>query len=332
MTCRSKHAHCKEQVMLISELNRNRRIGTEFEFVLPQIGSGTGDDVRRTLAQILTSNGLPTVARGYSHRPIPAGMDLAVEYDSSVRGESRYSGIRWESVELKTRILNGVDDWERIVPKALNICRYLGGRVNVSTGHHVHISMPEIKVRPKAFRSLYNTIHRFEPLIYGMVASSRSTGRYATPMLDRPGLLNGCKSMEAIGDSFRRHPRTSGFNVIPMFNSDPRWESRYHGGTLDVDKARHWLRFMLRITDHACQRTCKAAKSQHPNTRDSLDKMLVTLGLKVNSRVYAKVSPELRETGAFLLNRWKSLNADLPQTMSKAQQVSTESNQLAMAC
>lgn len=83
--------------MLVSELNRNRRIGTEFEFVLPQIGSGSGADVRRTLAQILTSNGLPTVVRGYSHRPIPEGMDLAVEYDSSVRGESRYSGIQWES-------------------------------------------------------------------------------------------------------------------------------------------------------------------------------------------------------------------------------------------
>tara|TARA_R110002072_G_scaffold185761_1_gene342644 strand:- start:298 stop:1254 length:957 start_codon:yes stop_codon:yes gene_type:complete len=318
--------------MLVSELNRNRRIGTEFEFVLPQIGSGNGSDVRRTLAEVLSANGLPTVARGYSHRPVPAGAVLAVEYDGSVRGESRYRGIQWQSVELKTKILDGIDEWESIVPKALNICRYLGGRVNVSTGHHVHISMPEVKESPTAFRSIYNTIHRFEPLIYGLVAASRSTGHYAKPMIDQPALLNGCKNLSSISAALSRHPRTSGFNAIHLFDSDPRWESRYHGGTLDVDKARNWLRFMLKITDHACQRTCKAAKSQHPNNRESIDKMLVTLGLKVNSRVYAQVSPELRETGKFLLCRWKELNADQEHSLSRSRQVSEVVEPVAMAC
>ena len=296
--------------MLTADIDRSRRIGTEFEFALPQIGSGDGGDVRRTLAEILTANGQPAVARGYSHRPLPAGIDLAIEYDASVRGESRYSGIRWQSVELKTRILEGIDDWERIVPKALSICRYLGGRVNASTGHHVHIAMPEVRQHPTAFRSLYNTLHRYEALIYGLVAPSRRSGSYARPMLDRPGLLNGCSSLSSISRAMQGHPRTSGFNAIHLFDSSPRWESRYHGGTLDAEKARHWLRLMLRLTDHACLRTCKAAKSQLPNDRQSLDKMLVTIGLKVNSRVYAKVSPELRETGRFLLARWKNLNAE----------------------
>lgn len=74
--------------MLSAEIDRSRRIGTEFEFALPQIGTGTGDDVRRTLAEVLTANGLPAVARGYSHRPLPDGIDLAVEYDASVRGRA----------------------------------------------------------------------------------------------------------------------------------------------------------------------------------------------------------------------------------------------------
>lgn len=318
--------------MLVSELNRSRRIGTEFEFVLPQIGTGTGDDVRRTLAEVLTANGLATISRSYSHRPVPAGALLAVEYDGSVRGSSPYSGIKWQSVELKTKILDGIDEWESIVPKALKICKYLGGRVNVSTGHHVHISMPEVRESPTAFRSLYNTIHRFEPLVYGLVAASRSTGHYASPMLDQPALLNGCKTLSAMSSALARHPRTSGFNAIHLFDSDPRWESRYHGGTLDVDKARHWLRFMLKITDHACQRTCKAAKSQHPNNRESIDKMLVTMGMRVNSRVYSQVSPELRETGKFLLNRWKELNGDQEHSLSRCRQVSETVEQAAMAC
>jgi len=318
--------------MLVSELNRSRRIGTEFEFVLPQTGSGNGSDVRRTLAEVLTANGLPTVARGYSHRPVPVGAVLAVEYDGSVRGESRYRGINWQSVELKTKILDGIDDWASIVPKALKICKYLGGRVNISTGHHVHISMPEVRENPTAFRSLYNTLHRFEPIVYGLVAESRRTGHYARPMLDQPALLNGCKTLSSISTAMARFPRTNGFNVIHLFDSDPRWESRYHGGTLDVDKARHWLRFMLRISDHSSMRVCKAAKSQHPNNRESIDKMLVTLGLKVNSRVYAQVSPELRDTGKFLLRRWKELNGDQEHSLSRSRRVSETVEPAAMAC
>ena len=303
--------------MLHAEINRSRRIGTEFEFVLPQTGTGGGDDVRRTLAEVLTANGLRTVARRYSHQPVPGNADLAVESDASVDGQRRYTGIRWQSIELKTRILDGIDDWERIVPPALEICRYLGGRVNVSTGHHVHIAMPEVRHRVASFRSLYNTLHRYEALIYGLVAPSRRTGSYARPMHDRPGLLNGCGSLAAISRAMSGHPRSSGFNPIHLFSDSPRWESRYHGGTLDAEKARHWLRLMLRLTDHACLRTCKTAKVQLPNDRQSLDKMLVTIGLKVNSRVYATVSPELRETGRFLLNRWKSLNADQPQSLPR---------------
>lgn len=316
--------------MLNAEIDRSRRIGTEFEFTLPQIGSGTGDDVRRTLAEVLTANGLPAIARGYSHRPLPDGIDLAIEYDASVRGESRYSGIRWQSVELKTRILEGIDDWERIVPKAIAICRYLGGRVNASTGHHVHIAMPEVRHRVASFRSLYNTLHRYEDLIYGLVAPSRRTGNYASPMLDRPGLLNGCGSLASISRAMSGHPRTSGFNAIHMFDQSPRWESRYHGGTLDADKARHWLRLMLRLTDHAALRTCKASKAQLPNDRESLDKMLITIGLKVNSRVYATVSPELRETGRYLLNRWKKLNPDQPLSLPRHQRRAQQSEPIAI--
>lgn len=318
--------------MLNAEIDRTRRIGTEFEFVLPQMGTGTGDDVRRTLAEVLTANGLPTVARRYSHQPVPANADLAVESDASVDGQRRYTGIRWQSVELKTRILHGIDDWERIVPKALEICQYLGGRVNISTGHHVHIAMPEVRHRVAKVRSLYNTLHRYEPIIYGLVAPSRRTGSYASPMLDRPGLLNDCGSLGSISRALSRHPRTSGFNPIHLFDSSPRWESRYHGGTLDAEKARHWLRLMLRLTDHACNRTCKASKIQLPNDRESLDKMLVTIGLKVNSRVYATVSPELRETGRYLLSRWKKLNSDQPQAMPRQRRQAPQTDPLAIAC
>src|SRR4051812_18880937 len=105
--------------MLSAELNRSRRIGVEYEMTVPLVGTGSGNDVQRTLASVLTANGIRAVARSYSHELVPLGADVAVEFDTSVQGETRYEGISWNSVEIKSRILNGIDDWERIVPKML---------------------------------------------------------------------------------------------------------------------------------------------------------------------------------------------------------------------
>jgi hypothetical protein len=141
--------------MLVSELNRNsRRLGCEFEVAVPQVGGGQSDDVRKVIAQVLSANDVPAVARGYSHRPVPDGADVCVEYDSSVRGESRFRGVQWVSVEVKTRILSGMDDWEQVVPPMLEILKYLGARVNSSCGHHIHVELAEAKSKPAVIRSL----------------------------------------------------------------------------------------------------------------------------------------------------------------------------------
>lgn len=294
--------------MLTADLNRTRRLGVEFEFAIPQIGVGSDGDVRRALAEILSQNGVAAVAREYSHHPVPPGRDVAVEYDASIRGESRFRGIRWHQIELKTRVLNGIDEWEQIVPKALEICRYLGGRVNSSTGHHIHIELAEASADPTVIRSLYNAVHRYEPLIFGVVAPSRVRSNYSVPLPNRPSHLARCRSMTCFQRSMAGLSRRHAVNWTHLWLGEPRIEYRYHGGTLDVEKARHWARFMLRLTDHACMRRCKAAKAPLESSRDNLDKMLTTLGLKVNSRVYAKVAPELRETGKYLLQRWKHFN------------------------
>ena len=295
--------------MLTAELSRTRRLGVEYEFAIPQIGTGEAADVRRILSDIFNQNGVSASARGYSSQPVPAGRDVCIEYDSSVRGESRYRGIRWQQIEMKTRVLRGMDDWEAVVPKALAIAKYLGARVNSSCGHHVHVELAEATHDPVVIRSLYNTVHRYEPLIFGLVAPSRLRSSYSMPLPDRPGHLAQCRSLACFRRSLGSLSRQHGINWTHLWSAEPRIEYRYHGGTLDVEKARHWARFLLRMTDHACMRRCKAAKSQYGNSRLNLDKMMTTLGLKVNSRVYAKVAPELRETAQYLRKRWKSLNA-----------------------
>lgn len=296
--------------MLTSQLNRQRRLGVELEMTVPLIGGGGANDLRETMARILTANGLPSIARTYSHSAVPQGCDVVVEFDTSIRGETKFDGIEWVQVEAKTRILEGIDDYDRVVGKLMEICRYLGARVNASCGHHIHVEFSEVRKDPNAVRSLFNVAHRVEPVMFGLVAPSRRTSTYCKPLPNRTKLLHDCSSMA----EYQRALQGAGLerywaiNLTHLFGSSPRIEFRHHHGTLEFEKARHWRNLCVRLLDHAVQRNCKATKAQLLNDKESLGRMLVTLGLKPNTRVYAKVEPELRATGRFLLKRWHELN------------------------
>ena len=300
-----------EPIMLNAELNRSRRMGAEFEMTVPLVGAGTGTDVQRTLAEVLSANGIRAVSRSYQSSPVPNGMDVAVEYDSSIRGESRYNGITWLPIEIKTRILNGIDDWEAIVPRTLQIARYMGARVNRSCGHHLHVEVAEINDESRIIRSLYALHYKFQDVIYGLVSPSRRENGYARPLPHLPSLLQ-CRSRSCFDRTIRSNwARQYALNLTHVPSSSPRIEYRWHHGTLDADKARHWMRFCNRLVQHAVDRRCQFSDSL-ANDRKALERLLVSTGFKVNRGIYAKVSPELRDTGKYLLRRWKHFNGNIP--------------------
>jgi hypothetical protein len=101
-------------------------------------------------------------------------------------------------------------------------------------------------------------------------------------------------------------------NLTHIPRDEFRIENRFHQGTLNAEKARHWLRLCLRMVDHAVTRSCQFGEPL-PNSRESLDKLLITIGLKPN--IY-KTSSELRETGRWISKRWKQLNPATPQPRS----------------
>ena len=274
------------------------------------VGRGSGGDIQQTLANVLTANNLRAYSRSYSHAPLQEGMDIAVEHDSSVRGESRFQGVSWHSIEVKTRILNGISQWESIVPKCLEICRYMGARVNQSCGFHLHLDLPEVTDRPMIIRNIFNLFHRYEKVIYGLVPPSREDNGYARHIPSGSSrLLHGCRSWQSFERALHGWDRHCGLNLTPLFDrGGPRIELRYHSGTLDPSKARHWLRFCLQMVQHAINRNCQAAKQQTANERKGLENMLMSCGFKVNSGIYVKVDPQLRETGRYLLRRWKQFN------------------------
>ena len=295
-----------------------RTMGCEFECTVPLVGTGSTMDVQRMIASVLTANGIRAGFRGYSHNPVRAGFDVEVETDTSVQGDSHLSGITWIPLEVKTRILQGMADYQRIVPKTLEILRSMNCRVNTSTGHHLHIGFPEITRDPTVIRSLYNVIHRFEPVIYGLVAPSRRQSNYCRPLPDISRLLHDCKTIECFERNLSRFDRYMGPNWTHLFNGAPRLEFRYHGGTLDTDKATHWARLCTQILNHAAVRSCQASPKQIAGNKAGLDKFLTTCGFRVNTKIYSKVCPELRETGRWLLiKRFKQLHPDASKSTGR---------------
>ena len=293
---------------LVSSLNRTRTIGAEFEGYIILTGSGDARSAQESLAHALTENGIRAVARGYSHDPLPPGVQVAVEYDSSIVPEQRYRGIRWAQLEVKTSKLEGIDHWEAVVPQTLELLRYAGMRVNASCGHHVHLGFPELKSDPRVARSLWNLYHRHQETLTALVAPSRRQNSYCRPLPNESKLLHGANSIRELRRRLSRFDRYTFLNTCHLFDEHPRVEIRLHHGTLDPAKARAWLHLHLAMLDHAVRRSCQAAPAPLPPTRDSFSSLATTIGMRPNSRVYAVVDPTLRTAAKALLRTFKKFN------------------------
>ena len=287
----------------------NRRLGIEIEVVVPIIGRGDNRDVQNLLAEVLNHQSIPSVSRSYSHQPIPHGCKLVVEHDESLQDESRYHGLRWSKIEVKTAPMEW-SEIERVLPPALEIIRYFGARVNHSCGLHVHHHVPEIVDRPLIARNLQHLWWRFHPVMYGCVARSRKSHSYCHPPEQADAKqYDDCRFYERLLHILGRIGRYNGLNLKNLADRDRLTvEWRIHAGTVDFDKIKAWVLATQRWTEHAVARNCHYRPEPISNTREGLNALLVTTGLKGNSRIYHKVQKELRQVGRFLMRRWKHFN------------------------
>jgi hypothetical protein len=287
----------------------NRLIGIEIEVVLPIVGTGQNFDVQQLVADVLTAQGIRACPRAYSRQPIPEGCQVCVEHDSSIRDESRYAGIRWAKLEVKTKPMPW-SDLERVLPPVLEILRYLGARVNESTGLHVHHHLPEVVERPEVVRNLQHLWWRFHPVMYGLVAPSRKSSQYCRPPqpIDAKR-FDKVRSFEQLGSLLNRCDRYHGLNLTNLTSPERMTvEWRLHHGSVEWQKIKAWVLATQRWVEHAVARSCHLKPEPIPNTQAGLNALLVTTGLKPNSRVYSKVDKELRQVGKYLLRRWKRFN------------------------
>jgi hypothetical protein len=290
-------------------INATRKMGVEVECILPIIGVGENVDVQRLLADVLTRQGLPAVCRGYSHHPLPPGTSLAVEHDSSLRDEERFSGVRWAKVELKTAPLTWTE-LERVMPPALEIVNYLGARVNVSCGLHVHHNLPEAVEQPQVVRNLQHAWWRVHPVVFGLMAPSRRNNQYCRrPTEAEATQFDGVRTYERLCEKLRRLDRHVGLNFLNLLSPERLTvEFRVHQGTTDWAKLRAWVLFTQRLVEHAVARSCQFSPKPLENSRAGLNAMLISVGLKPNNRVNSKVDKDLRQVGKYLLKRWRHFN------------------------
>lgn len=295
-------------------INRQRKMGIEIEVVAPIIGSGTNRDVQNLLAQVLTNHGIQSCSRGYSRHPLPNSFQLAVEHDASLQDESKYRGLSWSKLEIKTAPMLW-DEVERVLPPALEIIRYLGARMNASCGLHVHHHLPEAEERPQVVRNLQHLWWRFHHVMYGLVSPSRKSNTYCHPPQQADATqYDDCTTYARLRWLLERVNKYNGLNLTNLANSERMTvEWRIHGGTTDWSKIRPWILATQRWVEHAVKRSCHFKRDALDNTQVGLNALLVTTGLKSNSRIYRKVDKELREVGKFLLRRWKHFNQ--PQDM-----------------
>ena len=301
-----------------SEINSTRKIGIEIEFVAPIIGTGTNRDVQELLANVLTNSGIQSCSRGYTQNPLPRGYQLAVEHDASLHDESKYRGLSWSKLEVKTSPMLW-DEVERVLPEALEIIQYLGARINASCGLHVHHHLPEAEDKPQVVRNLQHLWWRFSPVMYGLVAPSRMTNTYCRPpQRDEATAFDSCVNYASLCGKLNRSERYHGLNLINLANRERMTvEWRIHGGTTDWSKIRPWLLATQRWVEHAVKRSCHFKPEPVANTQAGLNALLVTTGLRSNSRIYRKVDKDLRQVGKYLLQRWKQFND--PAANAKAQ-------------
>ena len=293
---------------LISSLNRNRKIGAEFEGYIILTGGNDARAAQDSLAHALTQNGIPAIARGYSHDPLPPGIKVAVEYDSSIVPEQRFRGIRWAQIECKTSKLDGIDEWEAVVPPMLELLRYAGLRVNASCGHHLHLSFDEVNDDPRNVRSLWNLYHRHQDTMFHLVSESRRANSYCRELPDEAKFLHGANSKRELKRRLSRFDRYNWLNLTHLFDDSPRIELRNHHATLEAPKARAWLHLHLAAFDHAIRRACQGAPSTLTADRKSFDSLMTTIGMRPNTRVYAQVDPHLRTSAKALLKTYKKFN------------------------
>lgn len=147
--------------------------------------------------------------------------------------------------------------------------------------------------------------------MYGLVAPSRKSNAYCRPPRpEEARALDGCNTYQALCGKISSSDRYCGLNLSNLTNPERMTvEWRLHGGSTDWQKIKSWILATQRWVEHAVTRSCHYRPDPMGNTQAGLNSLLVTTGLKTNSRIYKKIDKDVRQAGRYLRRRWKQFNS-----------------------
>lgn len=160
-----------------------------------------------------------------------------VEYDSSVAGRSGRGG------EAVSRVLTGPEGLAEI-KTVCDAIKSVGGRVNRSTGIHVHIGVGDMTGEQIA-RLMCAYVDR-QDVFDSLVSPSRRSGHYCQHMPDREKLDND-QSLKANRTPGYYASRYRTVNVTTM-NRTGTIEFRQHQGSLNATKITAWVKMLLALS------------------------------------------------------------------------------------
>lgn len=214
--------------------------------------------IKEDVSRALEREGIHCTVPGYTHTVM---RTWKVVTDASIQGGT---GLEVVSPILKGQ--EGIDE----VKKVMKILSDLGCRVNKSTGMHVHIGANDLS--GEQLHNVFNFYRNNEMYFDELVAYSRRNNNNSY-----------CRSLR----DYNNEPSTRYTKVnYQAYLKYGTLEFRQHQGSLNGDKAEHWIKLVRAVVD-----SMKANKSVTRAT--SLEEMLKTLGLRGQVNWYLERAEEL---------------------------------------
>lgn len=210
-----------------------RKFGVELECVCP-----IGNDAN--VIREVNNSGYEMVHTGYTHNDVPHWKSL---YDGSVRGDYGYESKEYVSPAF---------DKESGLDEVANVCKIIidnGGKVNRTTGTHIHLDASDLSAQEIA--KIVYLYGKLESKINALLPLDRRNNRYCK------SVKRFCKYVELSGfdyfDNVQKVIRVLGTRYLKVnveaYLRHGTIEFRQLNGTLSGDMIKYWVKLCTRIVD-----------------------------------------------------------------------------------
>jgi len=193
----------------------------------------------------------------------------SITYDlPQVVGVSEDGSLDESGIEMQTPPASGAK-FEKVVKDTLKVISRYGCQATRSCGLHIHIDARDVRYNPTKLSKILRAYYAVEPLLYAMLPKSRYGSTFCKPLRQNYTyedlITRGLDKLERIWykepDKDRRNQmknskydekgtRYTGLNLHSLFYRGSV-EVRYHSGTTDWNKIRHWTILNLCIVEYA---------------------------------------------------------------------------------